>query len=343
MYVIGLDIGGANIKAADNDGSTVSRAFALWREAERLTAELRETLSTFRTPDHIAVTMTGELCDCFATKADGVAFILNAVEDAANAAPVAVWQTGAEFVPLQVARDIPRLVAAANWHALATFCGRMTPTGSALLIDVGSTTTDVIPLVDGFPVPSGMTDLERLQAGELVYTGVRRTPICAVTREITFRESSCPLAAELFATTLDVNLLLGEIPADPSDCDTANGRPATIPHATNRLARMLCCDRSEISPAEAHSIAAQIAERQRKQIAAAITRVLQTLPTPCSQVILSGSGESLAREVVAFHARLSAADIQSLPEILSPDVAGAACAFAVAKLAAERVTSHTVF
>ena len=89
MSVIGLDIGGANIKAADIDGAAVSRAFPLWKEPERLGAELRSVLGEFQLPARIAVTMTGELCDCFATKAEGVSFILDAVEDASNGAPSA--------------------------------------------------------------------------------------------------------------------------------------------------------------------------------------------------------------------------------------------------------------
>jgi len=67
--------------------------------------------------------------------------------------------------------------AAANWLALATYAGRLAPRGPAVLLDVGSTTTDVIPLQDGTPVPRGRTDPERLESKELVYTGVRRTPL----------------------------------------------------------------------------------------------------------------------------------------------------------------------
>ena len=103
--------------------------------------------------DLFAVTMTAELSDCFRTKAEGVDFILRAVEDVAGTTPVFVWQTGAEFVTPAVAREIPLLVAASNWHALATWVGRLVPESGALLIDIGSTTTDIIPLLDGVPVP----------------------------------------------------------------------------------------------------------------------------------------------------------------------------------------------
>jgi probable H4MPT-linked C1 transfer pathway protein len=289
-------------------------------------------------PDRTAVTMTAELCDCFETKTEGTDFILRAVEVAADGTEILVWQTGGEFVSPDVAREIPLLVAAANWHALATFCGRMVPQGAALLIDVGSTTTDIIPLLDGRPAAVGMTDRERLQSGELVYTGVRRTPVCALARELTIGEEPCSLAAELFATTLDVYLLRGDIPEDRDDCDTANGKPATRAAAIDRLARMVCCDRTELTQDEIASIAEQLAEIQTSLIASAVDGVSRRLPGPVRAVITSGSGEFLARRVVEHSPGLRAAERISLPHVLGPEIAAAACAYAVARLAAERTS-----
>src|SRR5205807_39982 len=119
-------------------------------------------------------------CDCFETKRQGVLFLLDAVAQAAGATPVQVWRNDGRFVGLSFAPLDPLPVAAANWLALAMFVGRYAARGAALLIDIGSTTTDIVPLRDGCPVPVGRTDRDRLRSGELVYTGVRRTPVCAV-------------------------------------------------------------------------------------------------------------------------------------------------------------------
>src|SRR5262249_53239624 len=145
--------------------------------------------------------------------------------------PISVWRNDGRFVDLAVARQVPLQVAAANWLALATYAGRFAPSGPALLLDIGSTTTDVIPLHDGKPTPRGRTDPERLKCGELIYVGVRRTPLCALL--------GIEGAAEVFATTLDVALILDWIPENPDDCDTADGRPATKAAAHVRLARMM--------------------------------------------------------------------------------------------------------
>lgn len=335
MHVVGLDIGGAHVKAADGDGRACSVPYAIWKAPQRLSEVLEQTLEGFSPPDLLAVTMTAELADCFTTKAEGVNAILTSVEEVAGGTPIAVWQTGAEFVAPEVAREIPLMVAAANWHALATFVGRMHPRGGALLIDVGSTTTDMIPLHDGVPIPVGFTDCERLQSGELVYTGVRRTPLCALAHSVPLRGQTCRVAAELFATTLDVYLLLEKLPEDANDRETANGRPATREAAHDRVARMLCCDHTELERHDARELAAHFAGVQRQYLTQAITDVLQRMPAPCDQVLVSGSGAFLAMESVS-ESPLAEIAVVDLRETFTREIAESACAYALARLALER-------
>ncbi len=192
--VLGLDIGGANLKAAHSDGTARSRPFALWKAPDRLADALRDLLRGWPPFDRLAVTMTGELCDCFASKREGVLAILAAVRVAAGPTPVAVWRNDGRLVSLDAARADPLPAAAANWLALATWAGRLAPHRHALLIDVGSTTTDIVPLIDGRPVPGGRTDTERLRCGELTYTGVIRTPLCACSAPTVPRSSLPPRA-----------------------------------------------------------------------------------------------------------------------------------------------------
>ncbi|MBW3542762.1 MAG: H4MPT-linked C1 transfer pathway protein [Planctomycetes bacterium] len=341
MSPLGLDIGGAYLKASDGVRTSVTRPFAVWKQPDGLGAAVVELLGGFGACDLLAVTMTAELADCFSTKAEGVKRVLSAVEAAAGGRPVFVWQTGAEFVSPHVAREIPLLVAAANWHALATWAGRIVPRGAALLVDIGSTTTDIVPLLDGVPCSIGFTDRERLEAGELVYSGSRRTPVCAIAHSVPTTSGYCPLAAELFATTLDIYLLLGRIPEDAADCETANGRPVTVEHAHDRLARALCCDRTELPLDEAREIARFLADVQRQRISGAVDRVLSRVDgEPCG-VILSGSGAFIGRDVVESHRRLKGVPVHALRDLCDPAAAEAACAFAVARLAAERLAEET--
>jgi uncharacterized hydantoinase/oxoprolinase family protein len=350
--VIGLDIGGANLKAATATTEARSRPFELWKHPGKLGDELRHFLEDWQ-PAQLAVTMTGELCDCFETKRDGVHRILAEVERAFPQASIRVWSTEGKFLPPVEARHDYLKVAASNWHALATLSSHSLLAGrraseaedgkprlrvglpenldSALLIDVGSTTSDIIPIYQGQPIPVGFTDLERLKSKELIYTGVRRTPICALLHE--------GIMAELFATTLDAYLRLGLIPDHAADCHTADGRPATAKRAHARLSRMLGGD-PEITPEEeTYQLALMVYERQRSVLVNAIRTVAARLPEPPRAAILFGSGEFLARAAwIDYAAQLdrdTAEPMQliSLAERLGPEVSAAACAYAVAVLA----------
>jgi probable H4MPT-linked C1 transfer pathway protein len=287
--------------------------------------------------------MTGELADCFETKADGVQHIVSQVEelasksDARQSIPAFYWQTSGEFVTAEIAIEFPLLTAAANWHALATFVGRMVPDGNSLLIDLGSTTCDVIPLEDGTPLPAGRTDAERLVTGELVYTGVERTPLCAIAYSVPIGDHYSQVAAEVFATTQDVYLLLDELTEDEQDTNTANGKPATKSSAHDRLARQFCQDRDEFDYETAKRVAQFFADVQHQRISGAIDRVLRSMSTPCQNVVLSGAGSFLVDRIAKEHKQLSQMVCYSLNEMFSPEAATSACAYALARLGSEKI------
>jgi len=337
MHVLGWDIGGANLKVSNGATRSIEVAFPLWKKPDELAGAMAELAGQlFEPADLWVVTMTGELADCFRSKREGVHQILNSACRAAGGIPVLVWTTTGEFVPVDEAMEWPLLTAASNWLALATWVARMAPEGNALLVDTGSTTTDVIPIRDGFPDPAGRTDVERLQSGELVYTGWKRTPVAAVAPDVAFRGGRCPLASELFATARDIHLLT-EAVGERDDEETANGGPASIEGAYDRLVRMLCCDRDEMTLDEARAIASELSGRQAAQISAAIEAVLGRMDGPCPSVIVSGSGEFLARAAVDRTPGLGQAVIHSLGGTLGDEHAAAACAFAAVRLARELV------
>lgn len=335
MTWLALDIGGANIKVADGLGYCASEAFALWREPARLSEILRLTIKR-ATPCHrIAATMTGELADCFATKEEGVRHILAALVSAADKLPMWVYQTTGRLKPLDAALLNPLLAAAANWHALARFAARFAKTSTAILIDIGSTTTDVIPLADGRPRTQGITDTERLLTRELIYTGVERSPVCALVRHLPYRGQLCPVAQELFATTADAYLTLSELPEEPDNTNTADGRPATREAARARLARLICADPTTFDAADAQAAAAAIRRRQVAKIAAAVAKVLGHMQPPAGTIILSGRGEFLARRVLSHIG--STNRFISLAAELGPELSRCAPAHALAVLAREGI------
>jgi len=330
--ILGLDIGGANLKAATPDGAAAQWPFALWRQPEQLADELQKLLEAFPHQDigRFAVTMTGELCDCFRTKRQGVRHILDAVKQVAAGRRIDVWVTDGGFVPIEMAYTLPRLVAASNWQALATYVSRIAE--NAILVDVGSTTTDVIPIVAGEVAARGRTDEERLPSGELVYTGVRRTPICALLGK--------RVMAEFFATTQDAYLLLGQLPEDCEDCETPDSRPAMREFAEGRLARMLGGDVETIPADLILGLAIEVELHQRGMLVDAIRQVRERMLIAPTAVIVSGAGEFLAQaawvDLCVELERTETPELVSFSNQVEPALSRVACAFALAVLAQEQ-------
>jgi probable H4MPT-linked C1 transfer pathway protein len=333
MNWLGIDIGGANLKLADGKAYAAVASFPLWRQPQQLTGALSQLLASAPTCGRLAVTMTGELADCFQTKEDGVRFILQSVRQTASGFHIQVYLTDGRLVPVDVALAEPLAAAASNWHALASFAGRYAPNGPAMLFDIGSTTCDLIPLLDGRSAASGSTDTKRLLAGELLYTGVERSPVCAVVDRVPYRGESCPLAHELFATMRDVYLFLGETPEDCDCHDTADGRPATLAAARSRLARMICADPPQFDESDAMTMASAVAQAQAEGVGRAFRQVTASMAKPPMTIVVSGHGYHLARRVLA--AVDYCGKIVSLGDRLGPDLSRVAASHALAVLAGE--------
>ena len=325
--VLGIDIGGANLKYASPCGAAATRDFAMWLTPEQLSQTLIEDLQNNFctrgiTPNELAVTMTGELADCFLDRGIGVDHIAQQTCQAAESlaiSKVSFYGVDGCFHQAVEARDNPDLIAAANWHALANFVGReIAP--NALLIDIGSTTTDIIPISGNKVANNALTDYARLCESTLVYIGCRRTPVCSLVNTLTFQGISTPVMNEMFATIDDALLVLGHTPPDANDSGTADGKPRTRPLAANRLARMIGLDRRTISINEATTLAHQIVNAAMQQIGKAIDRLEHH-----DTWVLSGHGELLI-SIPEGQTTLRLADH------LGAQVARCAPAYAVAKL-----------
>jgi probable H4MPT-linked C1 transfer pathway protein len=296
---LAVDIGGANTKAAWFDGElvrTLTRPFEVWRDREALAGVLREVAAG--PADAVAITMTAELSDAFRTKREGVSLVLDAAQAAFGDRPLSVLTTAGELVSVEEARARPWDVAAANW--VATALAVAAAHSDALLIDVGSTTADVVPIAAGRVAATADNDLERLLAGELVYTGVLRTNLAAIAPRVPVRDRWCPVASEYFAISGDVHLVLGHLEPEAYDCPTPDGRPATVAFSRERIARLVCSDLEQLGEGDVDAIAAFLHGEQLRQIEDAARRA--QLP-PCAPVVAVGSGAFLGREVAALLGR----------------------------------------
>ncbi len=281
MPVIGLDVGGANTKAAVVDGldrvRIVSEPFEVWREPEamaRVIADVVGRLGLGGAP--VAMTTTAELVDVFPSKRAGVLHVLDAAAEALADRTLRVITTDGELIGVEDARAAPLSCAAANWVATALLLARSLP--DAILLDCGGTTTDVIPIVGGRIAARGRTDVERLLAGELVYTGALRTNIAAVLPRVPIGGRPCPVSSELFAITADAHLLRGNLTAEQCTCTFPDGRGTSAAEVRSRLARVVCADPDQLADGDLETIAAAVEEAQIAAIADALSQVMARLP-----------------------------------------------------------------
>jgi probable H4MPT-linked C1 transfer pathway protein len=338
--ILGWDIGGANIKvawlsnASGDMGAirTASRPFEIWRGPDRLQAILQEMVAAIapEPPQAIALTMTAELADVFSTKREGVIFVLQSVKAAFPNCPCYVLSLSGELVPIENAQLSPLDFAASNWMATARHLSRQFP--HCLMVDVGSTTTDIIPILVGEVSSRGKTDLDRLIAGELVYTGLLRTHLAAIVHAVPVGGQFCPVSSEYFAISGDVHLILGHIQPADYDCPTPDGRPASLETASARLARLICADTEVLAQDAIDQMAEFIYQQQLAQIGQALSQVLSHLPGSREiPVVALGAGAFIAVEA----ARRAGLPVTNLAETWGRREAQVAPSLAVAYLLAE--------
>ena len=289
MPVIGWDIGGVNTKCVRIECGEVAvvrhRPYELQRDPAALVPLLRglaDELDVKGVAAH-AVTMTAELSQLFRTKREGVGFVLDAVESSWPRALVRVFTVDGRFLDPCQARLEPLAVAAANWAATARAVAPHHP--DALLIDVGTTTTDIVPIVGGLVAAHGRTDPERLAWGELVYTGALRTPAEAIAAHVPVGGLATGVSAEGFALAGDVHLWRGDLAAADYSVAPPDGRPAIRAFAGERLARVVCGDRELLDEGDVTAIADALADAQAGHITAAIARVRANHPSIRTAVV----------------------------------------------------------
>lgn len=298
--IIGWDIGGAHLKAARAENGRILDAvqvasplrFGLERLAQAF-AEVKTAIGS--APRHV-VTMTGELADTFASRREGVASLSRMAARELAPASVKLYAGRAGFLnPEQADRHVED-IASANWHASATLVGRVLNT--ALFMDMGSTTTDIVPVANGAVVARAYTDAERLAAGELVYTGLVRSFLMAAAERAPIAGAWTSLIAENFANMADVHRTLGTLPDGADQMTTADGRDKSIAASRARLARMVGRDAYDADDAAWAMLARWFVEAQVRAVTDGAMLVLSqgTLPAD-APVVSAGIGSAVLREV----------------------------------------------
>jgi probable H4MPT-linked C1 transfer pathway protein len=349
--VLGLDIGGANTKVAlittqNGKLQTVKVAveyFPVWKEPQKLATVLLTLAKQLNIGqfDALGVTMTAELSDAYATKREGVNQILASVKLAFQSQPIFVLDTQSKLISIKAAEKTPLSVAAANWVATGWLVSQKIR--DCVIVDVGSTSTSIIPIVLGQVAAKGKTDLDKLLFGELVYTGSLRTNVAAIVNRIPVKGGVAAVSSELFALSADVHLILGNITEKQYICETADGRGKTVPEALGRLARVVCADVEMLTQKEIVSIAKYIYDQQIQQVADSLAKIYNNMKTQESgeiPVVITGLGKDfIARAAAEKNGIEMIIDFSSL---IHDDADYATPAFGVALMTASKLEGDLI-
>ena len=350
--ILGLDIGGANTKAAlieTKDGriasiKTGTKYFPVWRKHEKLEtmlSELKGEVAGSSRIDCIGITMTAELSDSYKTKREGVKDVLAKVAQAFPSKEIFVLSVEAKLLHLKQAQNEPLQVAAANWAATGWMVSNLIEDG--IVIDVGSTTTSIIPILNGSIAAEGRNDLEKLINGELAYTGSLRTNVAAIVNSIRIRRKWATVSSELFAQSGDVHLILGNVSEEEYTVETVDGKGKSRDEALARLARVVCADTEMLSEDEIIQIAEYVYDRQVEQVTKSLCKVCnrnRKLKLKETAIVVTGLGrEFLAKKAAC---QIGFDNIQDLEELTNHKIAKVSTAVGVALMTASRIEGKTV-
>jgi probable H4MPT-linked C1 transfer pathway protein len=316
--IIGWDIGGAHLKAARADNGRIVEAVQLASPLRLGLAALKQAFGEAKArlgpADLDVVTMTGELADTFASRREGVAEIAALAVHELGSPSLYAGRAG--FIVSDMAARHVEDIASANWHASAALVARMYR--SALFMDMGSTTTDIVPVQNATVAARGYTDAERLAAGELVYTGFTRSFLMAVANRAPFAGAWTTLVNENFATMADVHRILGLLPDGADQMASADGRPKTVQASRARLARMVGRDAGDADAAQWTALAQWFAEAQMRAIQDGVLLVLSAANLPAeAPIVTAGIG---APRLAAIAGRLGSA-VVTFDSLLAVDPA----------------------
>ena len=332
--VVGWDIGGAHLKACVLQRGEVidvaQWACPLWQGMAHLEAALaaaQERWPGLHAMQH-AVTMTGEMCDLFEHREDGVQRIAQALQQALSASTDATSRGAVHFLAGDAGwcggADVAanwEAIASANWLATARHAALRfgEGTGAGVLVDIGSTTTDLIPFKAGRVLTRSRSDAQRLAVGELVYQGVVRTPLCALAQRIDWCGTPHNVMNEFFASTADVYRLTAELNPAHDLQRSADNAAKDLPATRQRLARMVGLDARDGSPEAWTAFARSWREAQVNELGGQLRRVLDAHRLGDGAVIVSaGCGDFLVRDVLVRADRDADRDADGDADVNSP-------------------------
>jgi len=347
VKIIGWDIGGVNSKAALIDyesGKILSKKlsfkyFPVFKHKRQEFFDKLIEINNELSADDVkimAVTITAELSDAFFSKREGLEFITTCFHDCFPNKEIYFLNNEANFLKYGEIKDKILTLSATNWIASSFFIGKQIQ--NCLFIDIGSTTTDIIPVINGIHATAGVSDLDRLISGELVYTGTLRSTIPSILHYLNVKGKKSRISFEKFALIADVHLVLNNISEKEYTCETADDRPNDYENSLARISRIVCADTEMLKENEILDLAKQIYKAQVEMIKEAIQQVTNRLGDIINNelpIVVLGLGGTILAEKAARE--LGFNNIIKLSEMIGEDGSNVAPSLSVAYMLASKL------
>ena len=292
MKIIGWDIGGAHIKAAKIDfnkktSKTKQIYSPIWKNLNYLKKSIKLIKKKLGKTNYHAITMTAELSDIFPDRKNGVNHVVNLSSKILGEKNI-FFYSKKSFLIKKLAIKKPFELNSMNWHATASFVSNFFP--NCILVDIGSTTSDIIPIKNKEIISKDVSDYQRLKSNELIYLGVLRTPIQAVERKKN-------LINENFANLSDVYRVLNKIPNTLDLLPTLDNKTKNKHDSARRIARIFGKDYKKNHFLKWKKIAYQIEGEHLKILKSVIKKIEKKNFLKKVPIIGAGIGEFLVKKI----------------------------------------------
>ena len=218
-----------------------------------------------------------------------------------------------------------------------------------LSIDTGTTSTDIIPIVDGAPDPEAVRDpdrynLDRLKTRRFSWYGMTATPLDYLAHEAEAAGEIWPLYPRVAKTEV-LTALLDLAPRDLTTAHAYDGKFPSVEVARFQLAQACGLDVSLIGDATLEAIARDLYRRMVERLAANVRQVAAHAglgPLDQLQGAVMGLGRSSAARDALLQAGLRPERLVDVEEVLGADLSSVSTAYGAALRGLEDALGETL-
>jgi probable H4MPT-linked C1 transfer pathway protein len=183
-----------------------------------------------------------------------------------------------------------------NWHSIGKYLTNFVK--NALIIDFGSTTTDFICIKDGKIMNKAFNDFKRLLNGEILYTGLIRTPLFAIKKNIKYKSKNISIIPEYFANTSDIYRINKQIKKEFDIDDETDFSDKNVIGSYKRIARSFGMDYHFKDKLFIKKLSENIMNEQLNMIYENTEKLLKKFNMKKkSLIILSGIGQAVLKKL----------------------------------------------